>query len=99
MIKILNKLKSFGFVENPSVNIIAPFNKFEPRYFTSEKNGFQIKAMISSGSIHKYQISVSFMPNQNDVRDILSMIDFDTIDELCFLLKSNSNIRYILSTF
>ncbi len=99
MIKLLNKLKSFGFVENPSLNIITPFNKFEPRYFTAEKNGVQIKTMISSGNIHKYQISVSFIPNPNDVRDILSMIEFDTIDELCFLLKSNSNIRYILSTF
>ena len=99
MITVVNKLKSFGFIETQKSLPITNCQKFKTHHFEANKDGVKIKAIISKGDVHKYQISISYIPNLNDVRDVLSMIEFSTIKELCFLLMSNCHIRFVCNTF
>ncbi len=97
MLDIVNILKEVGFIlTQKSASICKTSNVY---YFEAEKNGQKIKAILSKGDSRKYQISVSYLPSPSDTRDILSMIEFDNIEELKFLLKSNCHIRFVCNTF
>lgn len=97
MLDIVNILKEVGFVETQKSTSIC--QKSNVYYFEAEKEGVKIKAILSVGDSHKYQISVSYLLSPSDTRDILSMIEFNTIEELKFLLKSNCHIRFVCNTF